>query len=98
MIGNSSSGIIEAPSFKLPVVNIGTRQQGRLRACNIVDVAYSKKEILDAIDKVLYDEEFRKSLENCENPYGDGKAGERIADILSKIQINSDLIQKRITY
>ncbi|ABK61530.1 MULTISPECIES: UDP-N-acetylglucosamine 2-epimerase [Clostridium] len=98
MIGNSSSGIIEAPSFKLPVVNIGTRQQGRLRACNIVDISYSKKEILDAIDKVLYDEEFRKNLENCENPYGDGKAGERIADILSKIQINSDLIQKRITY
>ena len=98
MIGNSSSGIIEAPSFKLPVVNIGTRQQGRLRACNIVDVSYSKKEILDAINKVLYDEEFRKNLENCENPYGDGKAGERIADILSKIQINSDLIQKRITY
>lgn len=98
MIGNSSSGIIEAPSFKLPVINIGTRQQGRLRACNIVDVSYSKKEILEAVDKVLYDKEFRKNLENCENPYGDGKAGERIADILSKIQINSNLIQKKITY
>ncbi|KEH98042.1 UDP-N-acetylglucosamine 2-epimerase [Clostridium massiliodielmoense] len=98
MIGNSSSGIIEAPSFKLPVVNIGTRQQGRLRACNIVDVSYSKKEILEAINKVLYDEEFRKNLEKCENPYGDGQAGTRIAEILSKVQINSGLIQKRITY
>ncbi|EDS76855.1 UDP-N-acetylglucosamine 2-epimerase [Clostridium botulinum C str. Eklund] len=98
MIGNSSSGIIEAPSFKLPVVNIGTRQQGRLRACNIVDVSYSKKEILQAINKVLYDEEFRKNLEKCENPYGDGQAGIRIAEILSKVQINSGLIQKRITY
>ncbi|KGM96432.1 UDP-N-acetylglucosamine 2-epimerase [Clostridium novyi A str. 4552] len=98
MIGNSSSGIIEAPSFKLPVVNIGTRQQGRLRACNIVDVSYSKKEILEAINKVLYDEEFRKNLEKCENPYGDGQAGTKIAEILSKVQINSGLIQKRITY
>ncbi|AEB75677.1 UDP-N-acetylglucosamine 2-epimerase [Clostridium botulinum] len=98
MIGNSSSGIIEAPSFKLPVINIGTRQQGRLRACNIIDVGYNRKEILNAIDKVLYNEQFREELKKCENPYGDGYSGERIADILSKIEINQQLIQKRITY
>ncbi|KEI12874.1 UDP-N-acetylglucosamine 2-epimerase [Clostridium novyi B str. ATCC 27606] len=98
MIGNSSSGIIEAPSFKLPVINIGTRQQGRLRACNIIDVSYNRKEILSAIDKVLYNEEFKKELKKCENPYGDGHSGERIADILSKVDINHQLIQKRITY
>ncbi|KGM97333.1 UDP-N-acetylglucosamine 2-epimerase (hydrolyzing) [Clostridium botulinum] len=98
MIGNSSSGIIEAPSFKLPVINIGTRQQGRLRACNIIDVGYNRKEILNAIDKVLYNGEFREKLKKCENPYGDGHSGERIASILSKIEINQQLIQKRITY
>lgn len=98
MIGNSSSGIIEAPSFKLPVINIGTRQQGRLRACNIVDVGYNKKEILSAINIVLCNKEFNKMLQECKNPYGDGNSGIKIADILSKIHINSEFIQKRITY
>ncbi|MBE6044615.1 MAG: UDP-N-acetylglucosamine 2-epimerase (hydrolyzing) [Clostridium thermopalmarium] len=98
MIGNSSSGIIEAPSFKLPVINIGTRQEGRLRAVNVIDVGYEKEEILKGIKIALYDEEYREKLKKCINPYGDGKAGEKIADVLSKVEINRDLIQKRITY
>jgi len=98
MIGNSSSGIIEAPSFKLPVVNIGTRQGGRLRACNVIDVGYTKEQIESGINKALYNEEYINDLKSCTNPYGNGTAGKQIADVLSKIEINKELIQKRITY
>lgn len=98
MIGNSSSGIIEAPSFKLPVVNIGTRQNGRLRACNVIDVDYGKENVAQGINKALYEEGFKKELQECTNPYGHGKSGKRIAKILSEIEINRELIQKRITY
>lgn len=98
MIGNSSSGIIEAPSFKLPVVNIGTRQEGRLRACNVIDVGYEKEEVLRGINKALYEDNYREELKSCVNPYGDGKAGERISKHLSEIEITRELIQKRITY
>jgi len=98
MVGNSSSGIIEAPSFGLPVVNIGTRQEGRQRAENVIDVDYDKEQIKAAIKKALYDEVFKEKVRNCNNPYGDGKAGVRIADILSKIKIDTNLLQKKITY
>jgi GDP/UDP-N,N'-diacetylbacillosamine 2-epimerase (hydrolysing) len=98
MIGNSSSGIIEAPSFKLPVVNIGSRQDGRLRACNIIDIPYGKENIITGINKALEDVSFKKKLENCTNPYGDGNASGKIAQILSEIKIDRELIQKRITY
>lgn len=99
MIGNSSSGIIESPSFKLSVVNIGTRQQGRQRASNAIDVGYSKKEILKGINKALYDRVFIKKLKKCKNPYAANKnAGDRIASILSRTKIDNKLLQKRITY
>lgn len=98
MIGNSSSGIIEAASFKLPVVNIGTRQQGRLRACNVIDVDYGRNNIIDGINKALTDKTYNEKLADCVNPYGDGKSGSRIAKILKNIVIDKDLIQKRIRY
>ena len=98
MVGNSSSGIIEAPSFGLPVVSIGTRQIGRQRAENVIDVNYDKEEIKKAVLKALCDEEFREKVKNCKNPYGDGKAGKRIAKILSEIEIDEKLLEKRMTY
>ena len=98
MVGNSSSGIIEAPSFHLPVVNIGPRQKGRERADNIIDVDYDKKEIIEAIKKAIYDKKFRAEVKKCENPYGDGKTSERIVKILSEIKIGKRLLQKKITY
>ena len=98
MIGNSSSGIIEAPSFKLPVVNIGERQDKRERANNIIDVNYNKKQIKKAIKKVIYDKSFQKKLKKCKNTYGDGKAGKRIVDILFKIKIDKKLLEKQINY
>lgn len=98
MIGNSSSGIIEAPSFKLPVVNIGTRQQGRQRSSNVIDVGYNKQEILRGIDKALHNKRFLNRLKGCINPYGSGKTGSKIASILSSIKLEHKLLQKRITY
>ena len=98
MIGNSSSGIIEAPSFKLPVVNIGSRQDGRLRACNVIDIPYGRDSVIRGIKEAIYDESFKKQLKNCTNPYGDGNASGRISQILSEVNLDRELIQKRITY
>jgi len=83
MVGNSSSGIIEAPSFKLPVVNIGARQDGRIRSANIVDCGHDRNEILRAMRKAL-SENFAKSLKTMKSPYGDGHAAEKIVRILKK--------------
>lgn len=98
LIGNSSSGIIESSSFKIPVINIGIRQNGRERGGNIIDVEYDEDKIYNAIHYVLTDESFKDKVRNCKNPYGDGKTGKRICDILEKIEINNELLQKRITY
>lgn len=95
MVGNSSSGIVEAPSFGLPVVNIGIRQEGRERGKNVIDVGYNKQEIIKAVEKALTDGEFLKEVKRRENPYGDGKASHRIAEALSKIEITPQLLQKR---
>lgn len=98
MIGNSSSGIIEAPSFQIPVINIGTRQQGRERSPNILDVQATKKEIIQAIDTAVNDHSFRKQLKKCTNTFGDGTASEKMVSILKKIELSEALIQKQITY
>ena len=97
LVGNSSSGIIEAPSFGVPVVNIGTRQTGRERAQNIVDVGYDTQEIRTAIAKALYDTSFRNTVKGCENPYGDGHASERIVKILNTISLEN-ICEKRLMY
>lgn len=98
MIGNSSSGIIEAPSFRLPVINIGTRQGGRERSTNVIDAGYNKKEIVGAIKKALHDRKFRAKVKKCKNLYGDGKASQKIVKVLSEIEITPALLQKKITY
>jgi len=98
IVGNSSSGIIDAPSFGLPAINIGIRQEGRERGNNVINVDYNKQEIIKAIEKALADKQFRKEAGKRENPYGDGKASQRIADILARLDINPELIQKKITY
>ena len=94
LIGNSSSGIIESSSFKLPVINIGTRQQGRENAGNVVDVDYDYNEILEAIDYIESDEYCNK-LNYCVNPYGDGKACERICNVLKEMEIDDNLLNKQ---
>ena len=77
MVGNSSSGIIEAPSFALPVVNIGNRQRGRLRAANVIDCETETRAIGEAIARATAPA-FRAKLNGMTNPYGDGHAAERI--------------------
>ena len=98
MVGNSSAAIREAPSFHLPAVNIGTRQQGRLRAENVIDIDHDEEQIINAIKKALFDTDFIEKVNNTKNPYGDGKSAKRIVDILEQISLNSDLVQKRIAY
>lgn len=98
VIGNSSSGILEAPYFRKPVVNIGDRQKGRLRSKNIVDVNSKEEEIILAIDKCLHEEEFIESIKSITNKYGNGETSNKIVDILKKISINKNLLQKKLTY
>jgi UDP-N-acetylglucosamine 2-epimerase (non-hydrolysing)/GDP/UDP-N,N'-diacetylbacillosamine 2-epimerase (hydrolysing) len=98
IVGNSSSGIIDAPSLGLPAVNVGIRQEGRERGKNIIDVGHDKQEIVKAIQKALNDKGFIAEVNKCESPYGDGKTGPRIAGILSEIEITPHLLQKKITY
>jgi GDP/UDP-N,N'-diacetylbacillosamine 2-epimerase (hydrolysing) len=98
MIGNSSSGIIEAPFFGLPVVNIGTRQRGRQRAENVLDVPHNQDAIEKAIRTALTDSDFVQQARHCTNPYGDGRAGERIAQTLAQTRLDRGILQKRLTY
>jgi GDP/UDP-N,N'-diacetylbacillosamine 2-epimerase (hydrolysing) len=98
MIGNSSSGIIEAASFHLPVVNIGIRQSGRERGCNVIDAGYSTNQILRALKKCLNDNPFKQKVARCKNPYAASSTGDKIAWILSKAALDSRLLQKTITY
>lgn len=88
IIGNSSSGIIEAPSFKIPTVNIGDRQKGRIRAESVIDCGYDKSSIREAINLAL-SKEFLKKIKSVVNPYGNGKAAEKIVKILKEYKIYS---------
>lgn len=98
LLGNSSAGILEAPLLKLPVVNVGNRQQGRLHAENVQFVPHDKDRICAAIKLAVYDQTYRNSLKICSNPYGDGKSSARVAEILSTILIDDALLNKDITY
>ena len=98
LVGNSSSGIIEAPSYKLPAVNIGTRQMGRERSKNVIDASYAKKAIKKAVKKALFNKEFKKQLRKCRNPYGDGLASRRIIKVLHSIKLDKLLLQKQMIY
>jgi UDP-hydrolysing UDP-N-acetyl-D-glucosamine 2-epimerase len=94
MVGNSSSGIVEAPSFQLPAVNIGTRQFGRLKAKNVIDVAYNRNEIQRAIRFALGNKQFRLSLKKIQNPYGDGETAQKTLEILKNTQLKPELLAK----
>jgi UDP-N-acetylglucosamine 2-epimerase (non-hydrolysing)/GDP/UDP-N,N'-diacetylbacillosamine 2-epimerase (hydrolysing) len=94
LVGNSSSGIMEAASFALPVVDVGIRQRGRERARNILDAEASVASILDRI-RTASSDEFRRSLQGMENPYGDGHAAERIVEVLASVPLGEELLVKR---
>jgi UDP-N-acetylglucosamine 2-epimerase (non-hydrolysing)/GDP/UDP-N,N'-diacetylbacillosamine 2-epimerase (hydrolysing) len=93
MVGNSSSGIMEAASFALPVVNVGMRQQGRERALNIIDAPAESDAICTAIDRTL-SPAFRASLCGMANPYGDGTAAGTIVQTLTSVPLEGILIKQ----
>ena len=94
MVGNSSSGIIEAASFRLPVVNIGSRQQGRIRAANVIDVDFDTAKITAALNRAL-SREFKETIKTVQNPYGDGNAAKKIISALERLPDRSALLLKR---
>ena len=94
LIGNSSSGIMEAASFALPVVNVGFRQKGRERARNVLDAEPETRAILAKIARAM-SLEFRESLAGMTNPYGDGHASEKIVQVLTTVPLYDELIVKR---
>ena len=85
---------METPSFALPTVNVGLRQQGRERARNIIDAAADVDAILEAI-RTAKGSEFRNSLRGMTNPYGDGFASEKIVQVLTTAPLSQELLMKR---
>lgn len=98
LVGNSSSGILEAPSFKIPVVNIGNRQRGRQQAANIHNCGYTENEISSGIMTCLNDQKFLAAVKKAVNPYGDGKSGRRICEVLDLIELDQKLLDKQTVY
>lgn len=97
MVGNSSSGILEAASFKLPAVNIGTRQHGRTRAANVIDVAHDREAIRKAVLFAMNDAGFQRACAHCVSPYGDGRAADKTLDILRRLRLTPALLTKWIS-
>ncbi|KKS14431.1 MAG: UDP-N-acetyl-D-glucosamine 2-epimerase, UDP-hydrolysing [Candidatus Yanofskybacteria bacterium RIFCSPLOWO2_02_FULL_45_10] len=96
-VGNSSGALVESSSFATPVVNIGTRQKGRQRGGNVLDVGYDQDEIIVAIKKSLALSYLAK-LKRLKNPWGDGKTGKRVAEIIGNLTIDNKLLNKQIAY
>ena len=86
VIGNSSSGIVEAPSFKVASINIGSRQKGRVRAESTLDVDVRKQQIIDAIE-TIYTSFFQTQLQTVINPYGQGNSSKKLVDIIKSIDL-----------
>lgn len=99
MIGNSSSGLHEAPSVGLPAVNVGSRQRGRLHGNNIIFVDHNKDQIERALEKSLSDLDYREMVKRSQNPYGDGHSAVRISNIIKELPFDTvDYTYKDITY
>lgn len=98
MVGNSSSGIVEAPSFDLPVVDIGPRQDGRERAENTISVPHDREAIRAAIDRCLAEGDAIEGAASTENPYDHGGAASKICQRLAEVDLNEELLRKRLTY
>jgi GDP/UDP-N,N'-diacetylbacillosamine 2-epimerase (hydrolysing) len=93
MVGNSSSGIIEAAAFALPVVNVGDRQIGRERSANVVDVPVEVGPIVAAVGRAL-----AAGKREVANVYGDGQASERIVELLASVPLDAALLRKSNAY
>ncbi len=98
LVGNSSSGIIEAPYLHVPSINVGTRQDGRLQAESIIDVRYNKNDIKKAINKCISNPSFLKNVKTCKSLYGNGDSAKKLVKILEDINLAKISIQKKMTY
>lgn len=98
LVGNSSGGIIETPTLKIPFVNVGDRQKARERSTNVIDVAARTREIAQAIGKSLYNKRFISRVAKCKSPYGKGGASREIVARLESVALNRALLEKKITY
>lgn len=97
IVGNSSSALIEAPYFRLPAVNIGSRQKGRERAGNVIDCGYQKEDIKKSIKRAL-SQDFKNKVKSLKNPFGRGGTFQNVLSFLKNIKIDEKLLQKRISY
>jgi UDP-hydrolysing UDP-N-acetyl-D-glucosamine 2-epimerase len=98
LVGNSSAGLIEAPYFGLPSINIGDRQIGREHAQNVIHVGYDRAIIASAINRALHDARFRDECRRIAPPFGDGTAYRRITECLASVELGPRLLDKRMTY
>jgi len=96
-VGNSSSGIKETPVFGCPTVNIGSRQEGRLRGSNILDAPYDSQALEVATERCLFDDAFRTTCRDTVNPYYLGDAGRKVASVLAEVQLDQALLRKAMT-
>lgn len=97
IVGNSSSGLLEAPTFKIPAVNIGRRQADRVQGTNVINTVFDAEAIVAAIDRAI-SPAFAETLRGCVNPYGDGHSAERIVKILENTEIDDRLLVKRLMF
>jgi UDP-hydrolysing UDP-N-acetyl-D-glucosamine 2-epimerase len=98
LLGNSSSGIKEAVIFRCPVLNIGSRQNGRLKPKNVIDVQCDYNSINSKIKKCLFDKNFKKNLKKVKNPYYKKNTGKQITKIIENIELNKKLFQKKFNW
>jgi UDP-N-acetylglucosamine 2-epimerase len=98
LIGNSSLGLLEAPFLKLAAINVGRRQTARHHSTNVFFAPHEKKEILRLIHAITNDSETQSQIRNCENPFGDGYTGARVAKLLSETAIDDRLMNKDLSY
>ena len=97
VVGNSSSAFVEAPYLKIPVVNIGNRQKGRIMADNIIVCSNEYQDIVNSIKKSLSNK-FKEEVKNIESLYGEGNTSKKIVQILETIKINEVLLKKKLIW
>lgn len=97
VVGNSSSALVEAPYLKIPVVNIGNRQKGRMMAKNVISCSNESEDIINAINKSL-SHEFREKVKHIKSLYGEGNTSEEIVKVLESIEINDTLLKKKLIW
>ncbi len=98
LLGNSSLGLLEAPFIHLPVINVGHRQAGRHHAANVFFVSCKRDEIARQVRTIFENEEIQRRVSTCENPFGDGHTGKRVAELLASTPIDNRLLNKDLSY